>query len=45
MKQGRDRSLEAEANAWLRKSPAHRKASKAKAANEAWRRKREKRGW
>lgn len=45
MKQGRDRELEAEANAWLRKSSGYRKASKARRANEAWRRKRAARGW
>ena len=45
MRKGRDRELEAEANAWLRKSAGHRKASRAGRANEAWRRKRAERGW
>ena len=45
MRKGRDRGLEAEANAWLRRSAGHRRASRARRANEAWRRKRAERGW
>lgn len=45
MRKGRDRELEAEANAWLRRSAGHRKSSRARRANEAWRRKRAERGW